>query len=58
MAIESVAGDVDLNMVNTPLLNQFSYKVNDDKVRDTGFVSKDKLIDSVKDTLHMFRGIK
>jgi len=58
LAIENVAGDVDLNMVNTPLLNQFSYKVNDDKVRDTGFVSKDKLIDSVKDTLHMFRGIK
>ena len=45
-------------MVNTPLLNQFSYKVNDDKVRNTGFVPKDKLVDSVKDTLHMFRGVK
>ena len=45
-------------MVNTPLLNQFSYKVDDDKVKNTGFVPKDKLVDSVKDTLHMFRGIK
>ena len=56
--IEEVTGKVELNMVNTPLLNQFSYKVNDGKVRNTGFVPKDKLVDSVKDTLQMFRGVK
>jgi len=56
--IEETTGKVELNMVNTPLLNQFSYKVNDNKVKNTGFIPTDKLVDSVKDTLHMFRGIK
>ena len=56
--IEETTGEVELNMVNTPLLNQFSYKVNDNKIRNRGFIPEDKLIDSVKDTLHMFRGIK
>jgi endonuclease YncB( thermonuclease family) len=57
-SIEKVAGKVDLNMVDTPLLNQFSYDVNDEKVRKTGFESKDKLEVSVRETLKLLDNLK
>jgi endonuclease YncB( thermonuclease family) len=45
-------------MVDTPLLNQFSYDVNDEKVRKTGFESKDKLEVSVRGTLKLLDNLK
>ena len=57
-SIEKVAGKVELNMVDTPLLNQFSYDVSDDKVRKTGFEPTEKLEVSVKNTLNKLRNLK
>jgi hypothetical protein len=57
-SIEMVAGEIDLNMVDTPLLNQFSYDVGDEKVRKTGFESKDKLEVSVRETLKLLDNLK
>jgi len=57
-SIEKVVGKVELNMVDTPLLNQFSYDVIDDKVRKTGFKPKDKLEGSIKKTLKTLDNLK
>jgi nucleoside-diphosphate-sugar epimerase len=57
-SIEKVSDKVELNMVDTPLLNQFSYDVSDDKVRKTGFEPKDKLEVSVKETLKLLDNLK
>jgi nucleoside-diphosphate-sugar epimerase len=56
--IEKVAGKVELNMVDTPLLNQFTYDVSDDKARKTGFKPKDKLEVFIKKTLNMLDNLK
>ena len=57
-SIERVAGKVELNMVDTPLLNQFSYDVSGDKVKKTGFEPKDTLEVSVDKTLNMLSNLK
>ena len=57
-SIEKVSGKIELNMVDTPLLNQFSYDVSDVKVRETGFEPKDKLEVSVKKILNMLDNLK
>ena len=57
-SIEKVSDKVELNMVDTPLLNQFTYDVSDDKVRKTGFEPKDKLEVSVKETLKLLDNLK
>tara|TARA_Y100000310_G_scaffold61340_1_gene56610 strand:+ start:4626 stop:5534 length:909 start_codon:yes stop_codon:yes gene_type:complete len=57
-SIETIVGDVKLNMIDTPLLNQFSYDVSDDKVRKTGYVPMDRLEDSIKSTLNMLSDLK
>jgi len=56
--IEKVTGKVELNMVDTPLLNQFTYDVSDDKARKTGFKPKDKLEVFIKKTLNMLDNLK
>ena len=46
--------NVDINMIETPLLNQFSYNVSDQKIRNTGYISKDSLemeIEKTRDVL-------
>jgi nucleoside-diphosphate-sugar epimerase len=57
-SIEKVTDKVELNMVDTPLLNQFSYDVSDDKVKKIGFESKDELEVFVKNTLNKLRNLK
>ena len=57
-SIEKVADKVELNMVDTPLLNQFSYDVSDDKVKKIGFKPKDELEVFVKNTLNKLRNLK
>ena len=57
-SIENIAGKIELNMVDTPLLNQFSYDVSDVKVRETGFEPKDKLEVFVEKTLNMLDNLK
>jgi len=42
---------VKIKYVDTPLLNQHSYTVNCDKIKDFGWVSKDYLDESIKETM-------
>ena len=50
--------EVDLNMVDTPLLNQFSYKVSDEKIKNIGFDPDDNLEDNIVRTLKTLRNLK
>jgi nucleoside-diphosphate-sugar epimerase len=43
--------NISINMVDTPLLNQFSYMVSDKKLRGLGFRPEDNLYKSIDSTL-------
>lgn len=49
---------VSVNFVDTPLLNQNTYFVNDDKIRTLGFKPNDSLEKGIFDTLCLLSGIK
>ena len=49
--------DIEINMVDTPLLNQYSYLVNDDKIRNTNFTPKDDIECEIKKTLNRLRNL-
>ena len=44
-------------MVDTPLLNQFSYTVSNDKIKLIGFEPKDNLFSDINITLHKLRNL-
>ena len=48
---------VKVNYVDTPLLNQHSYFVNDDKIKSLGFCPEDDLFHSISKTLKALSGI-
>ena len=58
--IESIRSlvSVDVSMVNTPLLNQFSYEVSDDKIKSLGWSPKDDLILEITNTLNQFKDLR
>ena len=49
--------DIDKNAViefiDTPLINQYSYHVSDEKIKKLGFVTSDDMLRSIKQTLHL-----
>jgi len=47
--------DIEVKMVKTPLLNQHSYKVNDDKIRRIGFLPKESLFTNINKTIKKFK---
>lgn len=49
--------DLKINMVNTPLLNQFSYYVDNTKVKNTGFISQDNLELEIQLTLNKLKNL-
>jgi nucleoside-diphosphate-sugar epimerase len=49
---------VKLKMVDTPLLNQFSYHVSDEKATKIGWKSKDVLEKAIKDTLQKLSNLR
>ena len=49
--------DVELNMIDTPLLNQYSYKVSDEKIRKIGFYPCDNLKESIVKSLKLLNGL-
>jgi len=51
--IQHIKPDVVVKFVDTPLLNQFSYNVNDEKVRTTGFEPQDDIKKEIKDTIQL-----
>jgi len=50
--------DIDVDMVDTPLLNQYSYLVNCDKISQTGFVPRDVIQLEIETTLDRLRNLK
>ena len=56
--IGDIAGDIKVNMVDTPLVNQYSYTVSDSKIRKTFFEPEDKLENAIRDTFTLLKGIK
>ena len=50
--------EVDLDLINTPLLNQQSYKVNIKKILKLGFLPKDNLYKEIKSIIGMLKCIK
>ena len=50
--------DVEVSMVNTPLLNQFSYEVSDDKIKSLGWGPKDDLVFEITNTLNQFKDLR
>jgi nucleoside-diphosphate-sugar epimerase len=49
--------EILINMVDTPLLNQFSYKVSNKKIKSLGFETKDNLYESIDNTLKMLKNL-
>ena len=47
--------DVEVSFVDTPLLNQHTYYVNNDKICSFGFESVDDLSESIKKTMELLR---
>ena len=50
--------DLKLNMVDTPLINQYSYLVNYEKLLNTGFVVEDDIEYKIRETLDLLRNLK
>ena len=50
--------EVELNMVDTPLLNQYSYKVSDKKIKKIGFKPNENLNDNIILTLRILKNLK
>lgn len=50
--------EVTLDMVDTPLLNQYSYLVSNDKILGTGFTPMDDLEEEIEDTLDRLTNLK
>jgi len=49
--------DIDISMVTTPLLNQFSYEVSDNKIKSLGWQPKDDLVFQITNTLNQFKDL-
>ena len=49
--------DITVNMVDTPLLNQFSYEVSDSKIKALGFSPTADLFTEIANSLNMLRGL-
>ena len=50
--------DINVDFVDTPLLNQHTYYVNDEKIKKTGFDPQDALRAGIYDTISILKGIK
>ena len=55
--VVKVIGDVDINFIDTPLLNQFSYDVSFKKIGEFGFVPKDSISDEIPLILNKLRNL-
>jgi len=49
--------NTQLNFVDTPLLNQYSYKVNFDKIKKFGYKPKENLENEIKKTLRLLKNL-
>lgn len=56
--IKKIVPNVKVEITKSPLLNQKSYNVSDEKIRKIGFVYGDDLEINMKETIELFKGIK
>lgn len=49
--------NLKIEMVDTPLLNQYSYDVSDSKIKSTGFVANDNLVIEIANTLNLLKNL-
>ena len=52
-AIKDRANDVKIEFIDTPLLNQYPYKVNFDKISNLGYSPHDKVANGIDETLKL-----
>ncbi len=57
-AIKTVVPDVKIEITKSPLLNQKPYHVSHQKTKRLGFEGKDDLIDNIRETIELFKGIR
>jgi UDP-glucose 4-epimerase len=57
MMIKEQVPDLLVDMVDTPLLNQHSYRVDDSKIKKIGFVPADNLKIEITKTLNLLRNL-
>ena len=50
--------DLKINMVSTPLLNQFSYKVDDSKIKTTGISMNGNVRREINNTLEVLKCVR
>ena len=55
--IDKYNPNLEINMVNTPLLNQFSYNVDDTKSKNIGFISQDNIEFEIESTLNKLKNL-
>ncbi|HCI70939.1 MAG TPA: nucleoside-diphosphate sugar epimerase, partial [Balneola sp.] len=56
--IKAYVPDLEVNMVKTPLLNQFSYLVDDSKLSATGINLNGSIKRGIKETLGLLKCVK
>lgn len=49
--------NLKINMVDTPLLNQYSYNVDDSKIKSTGFICEDNLEKEILITINKLKNL-
>jgi len=55
--IKQKVPNLSIKMVDTPLLNQYTYNVSDKKIKETGFVPNGALEISISHTLHNLKNL-
>ena len=55
--IKTNVPDIDIEYTSTRMLNQVSYHVNDDKIRDTGFTYSGNLKVGIRNTYALLQGL-
>ena len=56
--IKTNVPDIDIEYTSTRMLNQVSYHVNDDKIRDTGFTYSGNLKVGIRNTYALLKGLR
>jgi hypothetical protein len=56
--IKSYNNSLQIDLVDTPLLNQYSYQVDDSKIKSLGFTPKDDLCQEIYKTLTLLNNLR
>jgi len=57
-SIKRFTPDIKIQITQSPILNQKSYEVSNEKICSIGFTPQDKLYDNVQETINLFKSIK